>query len=173
MAITTLYISPLIFISCGFDLGLSSQFDKDVSGIKEYWGGYEINQEYKLTRYVFLEKEQDWTEKMVLVPPRNQEHLGRMLWNAPSSKEDYIAKKQNWPNVIGIIDEGTIIRIQKFGQHGAPLWSSSIYVIAEIMNGPFKGQLVDIGDISLVYSTAKEPYPLKPDTRILKKVGES
>jgi hypothetical protein len=169
MMIFIISISPIFLLSCGIDLGLSTGFDKDVSEIKEFWGGYELNQKYELNRYVFLEKKRDWAKKLVLVPQGNQEHLGSMLWNAPGSKEEYLANTQNWPDVVGIIDEGAKVRIHKFGRHGAPLWGSSIYVIAEICDGPFKGKLVDIGDISLVYNYDKDPYPLKPDSRILKK----
>lgn len=158
---------------CGVVVGFLTEYDRDVTDKKEMWGGYEHKGIYEIKKYVFLEEVEDWTKKLVLVPPRDKkEAIGLMLWSAPNSIEEYTKYRTNWPEVLGVIDKGTRLQVVKFGQHGAWLWGSSIYIIAELVDGPHAGKIVDISDLSQLTDVKEKPYRLKPDSRVLERCGE-
>ena len=144
--------------------------DKDITQKDQYWGGYERDQIYELVTDVFLELEEDWSKRLMLVPPARIERRAP-LWSAPQTIAEYKSNQQNWPQVVGIVNTGTRIRCTKLRKYGSLLWGSSIYVFAEILDGPHKGKTVDIDDISaMVRKEYRRCILNKPDHRILKKV---
>jgi len=146
------------------------EFNNDVTNKQKYWGGYEKDRVYELLKDVFLQVEQDrWGEedystKHVLATPEIINY-----YNSPPSVTVYRAHPKRYPNVIGVVSSGTKIRCTKLLHHGDLLWGSIIVYFAEILDGPFKGYLVEIDDISQVANN-NGPKILKPELRFLRKI---
>ncbi len=150
-------------------------YEKDVTKHKKLWGGYKYQQEYILLMDVFL------YDGLLLVPLTDKRCLGLGDHGAPASVqqyEEYINKHGRWPNIIGIVSSGTKIKCVELREHGSMWWDSSYFlVLAEIMDGPYEGRMVEISDISKASDDDKmkeihylRPKKLKPDIRILREL---
>lgn len=144
--------------------------DKNVTQKDKYWGEYENEQIYELEMDVFLEQVDNWSKRQVLTPPGQIEQCAG-LYSAPDSVAEYKEYPGKWPEVTGIVNGGTQIQCKMLRKHGTLLWGSSITVFAEILDGPYKGEIVDIDDLSLMVGKEYRGCILnKPDPRILRKI---
>ena len=144
--------------------------NKDVTNKKQYWGEYHLGQELELLMDVFLMQEDDWSERLVLTPP-GQLHQHAGLYSAPNSMAEYHENPETWPDIVDVLSSGTQIKCKMVRKHGTMLWGSSTTIFAEILDGPHKGKVVDVEDISELSSKEYEGIIFrKPDTRILKEV---
>jgi hypothetical protein len=151
-------------------LDMQLAHDKDVTAEREYWGGYEFGQNYELLMDVFIERVKDWSDRLILTPP-GQLPQGAGLYSAPDTVAEYREKPQDWPQVVGVLSVGTQLKCKMLRKHGTPMWGDSITVFAEILDGPQKGRLVDIDDVSTMIKTEYRGCILtKPDPRILRTV---
>jgi len=153
----------------GLVLGYATLHDKDVSHKESLWGGYEPGATYEVLMDVFLEKKQGGTTKPVLTPPGEVYQVAG-LYNAPDSVPAYNSNSDAWPEVVGIVEAGTRICTAEVRKRGALLWGSWVYVLAEILDGPNKGRIVDITDLSVFADEKHDDLILnKPDPRLLRK----
>ena len=146
--------------------------NKDVTQKEEYWGGYKFGQRYELLMDVFLEQVKDWSERLVLTPP-GQLHQCAGLYSAPETVSEYKENPGGWPEVVGIVSAGTQLKCKMLRKHGTLMWGSSITIFAEILDGPYKSQIVDIEDLSTMIDKEYRGCILdNPDPRILREVAE-
>jgi hypothetical protein len=144
--------------------------NKDVTQKEQYWGEYKYGQEFELTIDVFLEQVDDWSERLVLTP-EGQLHQHAGLYSAPNSVAEYHENPEVWPDIVDVLNSGTQIKCKMVRKHGTMLWGSSITTFAEILDGPHKGKIVDIDDISELSSKKYRGIIFRePDPRILKEI---
>lgn len=144
--------------------------DKDITQKEGYWGEYKHEQKFELVMDVFLEQVKNWSERLVLTPPGQLQQCAG-LYSVPETTAEYKENPGNWPEVVGIVNAGTQIKCKMLRKHGTLMWGSSITIFAEILDGPYKSQIVDIEDLSVMIDKEYRRCILdKPDPRILKKV---
>lgn len=144
--------------------------NKDVTTKEQYWGKYKYGQEFEIKTDVFIKQVDDWSERLVLTP-EGQLPQQAGLYSAPNSVAEYHRNPDGWKNIVGVLNSGTQIKCKMIRKHGTTLWGSSITTFAEIMDGPHKGKIVDIDDMSELSSKKYRGIIFrKPDTRILKEV---
>jgi hypothetical protein len=154
------------------ELDMLFAHNKDVTPKEDYWGEYKFGQRYELLIDVFLEQANDWSSRLVLTPP-GQLPQGAGLYSAPNSITEYQQKHGDWPEVVGIVGTGTQLKCKTLRKHGTLMWGSSITIFAEILDGPYTGQIVDIDDLSTMIDKEYRGIILyKPDPRILREVAE-
>ncbi len=154
----------------GLDMLLAH--NKDVTQKEDYWGGYEFGQRHELLMDVFIEQVKDWSDRSVLTPPSQLPQCAG-LYSAPNSITEYQEKPGDWPEVVGIVSAGTQLKCKMLRKHGTLMWGSSITIFAEILDGPYKSQIVDIDDLSTMIDKEYRGCILKkPDPRILREVAE-
>jgi hypothetical protein len=174
LAIPTLWI--LLLLGIGF---YSNETDNPV-----YWGKYQAV-EYALSQPVFIIHDNG---KDYLVPEsKNTRCLGRHKL-APKSIAEFNSNPAKASkiqigttainvNVKGVLDKGTLLRIKKIEKYtGFSLWSGYAEIIkpyGEILDGPFKGYMVNITDISIYYrDTDNSPFVYEPEQGIIHKRNE-
>lgn len=143
---------------------------KDVSNKQELWGGYTKGERYVLLHDVFLQEEEFPTKlrkyagPYVAVAPDElvRDNFIR-LYSVPDSMREYFNEREQWPEVIGIIEAGTQIECTKLVGYGSLTVPMTHYIFGTILDGPFRSTFVDIHDISYWRSKSKDdpivPYP--------------
>lgn len=166
----------LLLIGIGFS---SNETDNPA-----YWGKYQAG-EYELSQPVFIIHDDG---KDYLVPEsKNTRCLGRHKL-APESIAEFntnpakasriqIGKIEINVNVKGVLEKGTLLRIKKIEKYsGFSLWAGYTEIIrpyGEILDGPFKGHVVNITDISIYYrDTDNNPFVYEPEQGIIHKRNE-
>jgi hypothetical protein len=158
--------APLLLV------GLASSRHKNVSGDAALWGGYRPNAVYVITHDVFLEKRQDWAKLPILVAPGELSPVGQMEWDAPENIKEYANSPEQWPEVVGVISSGTRLQVQDVWKWQSP-WASWLWVSAEILDGPYASQVVDIMDLSKEVGNTGEISLLGPDPKVLELMNDA
>lgn len=147
---------------------------RDISHLRERWGGYRYLGLYTLNIDVFwsVDEEAIAPSKSVLVPPREATQ-GKcdLLYSAPFSISEYYEEIDKWPDVQGIVAAGTRIQCIKLINY-IPVeivdWSGIIYMHARILDGPYSGKEVEISDLSIRrLDPISNQYSLRPNLKIL------
>ena len=162
-----LILIPILSISCSALLVAATAHHERVSDAEELWGGYRQQGVYVLTHDVFLEKQQGWTKFKILVAPKELVPVGQMEWPEIESVSEYESSKHKWPNVIGVVRTGTRLRVVDLWKR----WTKTcswLWVSAEILDGPYAGETVDIMDLSISVAELDEFDLLGPDPKVLK-----
>jgi len=115
----------------------------DVSTWPELWGGFAKDKTYHTLIALFLIQEDYSVISPALFPPRgyNDDHRA---FDAPRSTTDY--KKEDWPDIVGVVEANTKIRIARILMYGTPKVQESFQLLveAEIIEGQWKGTHVDV-----------------------------
>ncbi len=125
---------------------------EDVSDEPNLWHGYKRNGEYILKSDVFLRFREDAAtpKKIVLVAPRKKTiELCNLSYMSPFSIDEYSENRDDWPDIKGIITQGTAIKCIKIVKYNTLGYGSSLYIYAKILNGPFKEVEAEISDLSI------------------------
>ena len=85
------------------------------------------------------------------------------FYSSPNTVVEYLDNPNRWPSTIGVIEEGTLIKCTMIRKTGTWLWSESVHVWGEILNGPHKGVVAKLVDISSYIENGK----YSPDERFL------
>lgn len=165
--------SPIILTSIisGCFPGPLITWTKDVSQNKDLWGGYKYNGLYtlKVDAFLRIRKEIYTPNKNILVPPRvATKGIYNLHYSAPESVDSYKGNVKKWPDVAGIVKAGTTIKCVKLIKYNPLGYGSSLYLEAEILYGPFAGQLAEITDLSLSKKDKKTGmFFLSPNPKLL------
>ena len=139
-------------------------YDKDVTKIKKYWGGYVPNHRYEVKADLFLSNVSRGDEAFAaIVPPDSYRQCGG-LYSSPSTVTEYLDRPNRWPTTVGVIEEGTLIKCTMIRRSGTWLWPASIRVWGQMLNGSHKGVIAELNDIS----NYKENGTYSPDKKFLK-----
>ncbi len=149
--LTFLLCLAVLFTGCM--PGPIATFKVDVSDKKELWGDYNNSLFYKLKHDMFLEQYEYYPlikNAHVLVPPRELTRgVSGLLYSAPESFNDYYSLPNNWPEVVGIVSEGTTIQCYKLIEYQAVGYGNSLYLYGKIVDGVHKDTIVELSDLSL------------------------
>jgi hypothetical protein len=125
---------------------------KNIANDPKYPTDYKINQLYALKKPVFVERpsgELFWVQK-----PGN-------TGGVPSSPEAYkAADKKNWPNVIGILEPGTKLKVIRIQLEKNFEMGNTTSIAAQIIDGDFAKKTVELLFIS------KKFYQRRPSASI-------
>lgn len=178
----------LVSIFCLLVIGC--HITTDISDNAKLWGGYENKKEYILLMDVFLEKNKNRNGELTLVPPdsQNGETGGKRIMVSPNTVEEYkrdpkgsvikyYGETKIVIDVVGVVDAGTIIRCSSLKKVSeCSIWwgcGNVLLMYGEIINGPYSGKIVHIGDLSVPYQenpNEKDSMILhRPDKYFLKK----
>ncbi len=113
----------------------------DVSAWPELWGGY-ASKQYETVIPLFLIRDEYSVVSPALFPPRGYND-DRRAFDAPTSTAEY--DKEAWPDIVGVVEAKTGIRISRVLLYGTPKVHESFTLLieAEILDGPWKGTRVD------------------------------
>jgi len=146
-------------------------FVQDVSENNALWGGYQYNGVYKLKMDMFLMDNGEYPtlNKEVIVAPRAATRGVYDLFNTPpQSIAEYRKNKGIWKSVKAIVRKGTRVKCNRLLKYIALGFGGSLHVHAIIMEGPFRGKEVEIGDLSLSkYDKETDLYLLSPNPKLL------
>ena len=156
-----LFLLPTLFFLAG-----CMNFRHDVSESAEAWRPYDLNSIYDVKTDVFLMEVgccDNEPIRYALVPSREEKRGG--LYSSPNSIQEYLDDPVNASKrpldgggyyeikVVGIVKAGTKLKpIKVMRNSGYSWWGgsySSDYKYVEILSGEFKGEIVDIEDITL------------------------
>lgn len=149
---TVLTLAVLSVAGCNASTGLGTVggFDWNVTDEPSRWSGYEQNRIYEIQREVFLLDVPERTNGLALVPGMESD-VPPSTFRGPTSIEDYQANPRRWRWVSGVVEPGTLMRVTRLRSKGnlrAPK-KTRVYVKAQIMRGPHRGELVDLESLSL------------------------
>lgn len=144
---------------------------EDVSNEKRLWNDYQHHGIYKLTVDVFWRIREDvpTPNKSVLVPPKEETRgIYNLLYSAPQSISDYQKNQDKWSDVRGIVGAGTRIQCTRLLKYIPLGYESSLYVYAQILDGPYSGKEAEISDLSLtIFDRKSDLYLLAPNFNLL------
>jgi len=174
----------IILISITGCAGCSTS--RNVSANKEWWGGYNNNQEYVLQKSVFLLMND--TKNYFIVPDKSVPRSAGIM-SAPDSIAEYLKNSDEvtrkfeaeWrgysdTKVVGVIYEGTRIKTHRLEKmYGLSFWwgfESGLDIYGKILDGKFAGHEVNMQDVSTFLCCGSgcddDPILYKPDQRLLK-----
>jgi len=117
---------------------------KDISNDPTYRTDYATNQIYQAKLPVFVERISLGFGKSKLLV----EKPGR-IQNGPETVDEYHrGDKKKWPNVVGLIEPKTKIRITKLEYEHDFEMGDLFYIYAEVLDGPLVGKVIDVHLIS-------------------------
>jgi len=166
-------------------------FTTDVTDSKAFWGGYSLNEDYILDRSVFVIKADKYTGgHLVLVPEESFKRCLGRHYSAPDSIDEYranpdeatIKKYDNFEmklDVVGVVEKGEMLKLHKLEKNtGWSLWfggGTSLKPFAQIMSGPFQGEVVDLTDVSIYYREGNDdgPFLYKPEPGVIRSISET
>lgn len=113
------------------------------------WGDYRPNGVYKLMRPCFIANIPDRTRGPGLAPGAEFSNPGA-TWLGPVSIDQYREDPSAWPKIQGVVDVDTRIRITELREKGNIRGRNAKrdYPRGTIMEGPFKGTLVDLQQLT-------------------------
>ncbi len=144
---------------------------RDVSANRECWGGYEIGSLYRLKVDVFIANVRFYSNGIALATGTEFKRSGQ--WGGPTTTQEYKSAPQNWPDMMGVVDAGTLLRVAKI-KHRRYLMGDDgdcYYVFASIVNGLWKGKTVEITELSDYVKP--DGHFLEPSPQLLEKVATS
>lgn len=123
----------------------------------ELWAAYRAQGLYEVQRDVFLLDVPDRTNGLALVPGMESEVPPR-TFRGPTAIEDYRADPKRWLWVGGIVPAGTRLRAEVLRGKGnlRDPDGTVYYVRARLLDGEFRGRLVDLQALSL-YAADADP----------------
>ncbi|MFZ2805198.1 MAG: hypothetical protein WAZ60_02280 [Desulfosalsimonadaceae bacterium] len=136
-------INSALIVGIVFLLACAST--KDVTDNAKYHLGYKPGERYLVKSKVYLIKYNNYA----LSPPQ--------LAGNPDF-DSYAASKNKWPNILGIVDIGTELRISRIIEKKT-IESHDLWVFAKITKGYYKGQEVFVDFISLSVKNLPYGYP--------------
>lgn len=123
----------------------------DVTSDRSYWGRFQPGQRYRTKEPTFLVGYcesfsfklwfWEWDTKLAIAPPGYNP-----LDMHPKTIEEYIASPDDWHDVVAILQPSTEFKVVRFEMHPYNIGLTS--VIAEILNGPYRGKFADIDSLS-------------------------
>lgn len=175
LAILSVFIVPF-FSGCFPGADLIGEYEKDVSNRPQLWGGYSKGERYVLLHDIFLEEEEFPMKmrKYAAAVPKNLTGGNYFLhYGGPDTIQEFLEKKEQWPEIIGIIKAGTQIECTKVLGWGTLTWPMSHGVYATILDGPYAGKLIAITDLSYIDNPTndKDLFVPYPNYSLLKKVS--
>lgn len=134
------------------------------------WGGYVYDAAYDLQVDVFLADMKYNSHGPALAPgPELGSRKRDPMWGGPTAVAEYEANPEKWPKMTGVVHSGTRLRTTRMRKE---VWSKNgpepFVVYAEILDGPFAGEKVEITELSLHVECGA--WPLKPDERLLTQI---
>ncbi len=171
----------IVAITCSFIYGCLpgpiATFVSDVSNNKKLWGGYQLSGIYQLKLDMFLMNNGDYPtpNKLMLVAPRNAtRNIYDLFSSSPNSVAEYLENKSEWKEVIAIVKKGTRLKCIRFLKYIAIGYGSSLYIHTKIMDGPFAGKVVEVGDLSIsTFNKNLGLFLLSPNPKLLSFEGIS
>ena len=137
------------------------------------WAGYVPGAVYALQEDVFLADFKYYSHGPALAPgPDIRPRKRDPEWGGPTTAAEYRANPDAWPEMQALIPAGTrlkTIRLRKKVYATGDV--ESFVLFAEILEGPYAGDEVEITELSL--HTGSGEWPLKPNPSLLKRVEES
>ena len=127
---------------------------RDVSNNPKYWVGFRVGSEYVLLRTFFIVEYKDWSRRLMLARTKGMPGIPE---GSMPSIEEYRNHPNKWPEILGVVEEGTHLRCNKLLSHGAPGWGRALFPFAEIPHGSYKGKTVDIGSVGKIIRNPKAP----------------
>lgn len=160
----------LIVIVLGFNLtgcapGPLLTTKHEIDETSALWGGYSKGSLYSLKHDVFIRDNSKYTSDQliknakILVPPKRLNQGG--LYSSAKSIVAFEANPEKYPEIIGIVEKGTIIKCTKIIEYIPLGYRNSLYIYATIQDGLFKSYLVEISDLSKFYSKSQNGIHLK------------
>lgn len=148
----------------------------------DLWGGYEPDSEYVLVDDVFLQRASGgMAGKRYVLLAEGSLRLGIRHESAPETIESYeanpkeAAREAGIPSrwVIGIVREGTKLRLVQLEHHKG--WSAffgsvaTLTPYAEILEGEFAGEKVDLTNISWFFGEKEDfgVHRYKPEEKLI------
>jgi hypothetical protein len=164
-------------------------FDK--TNDEDFWGAYLPDTKYSLMRDVFIIKPSIQgmpSSNKILIPESN--YKGRVLgrhFMAPNSIVDYLKNpKENSKHiinyggktheheidVIGVVKAGTKLEVVKIevekGFNFMVGTFQNVTPFAKVLTGPYKGEIVDITDISVYYKNMDDIHVYRPERALIR-----
>lgn len=119
----------------------------DVSDKPELHGNLKIGEVYKSETYLFLQNDQDIGKEAILVTPGELGVVGGMEYGGPQSLDEYLDNRDDWPQVLGIVEQGTLLEVTAVRKVNSAFGSGWTYPIMTIKDGEFAGRRVNIVDL--------------------------
>ncbi len=177
---TFIFLLVVVTLVSGCYPGPIAIFTNDVSKNQELWGGYSFKTTYSLKHDVFIadiksEPYLSLKESKILVPPRElTKGISGLYYPAPPSIQEYHKLYNNWPDIEGVVKAGTQIQCIKLIKYTPIGYSNSLYMYAEILNGPYGGVIAEINDLSVMGERSKSGELLSiPNPNLLEELSPS
>ena len=115
---------------------------EDISKTHVYHTDYVVGKIYKTKRALFMQR---LGNVEMLVAP------GDANARIPRSIESYLAQRDRWPEIVGVLEKGTSVRVTRLVREYNQETGSVFFVFATILDGVHCGRAVDLRAISLDY----------------------
>lgn len=155
----------IAFLSLISLLGGCVNVKEDITLNRAYHTDYVAGKVYRTKQPVFIQ---------VLDRQRVLRRAGDADARVPPTVESYWKKgRAIWPEIIGVLETGTKLRINRIIRTYNGEIGNTFYVLAEVMDGINRGLEVDLGMISLEYRQ-KDPVADVPiiNPNVLEEVKE-
>lgn len=119
----------------------------DVSERTELWGDFAIGDVFETKTELFVQDDAIVGKENILVTPRELGIVGGMQYEGPNSVESYREDPASWPQVVGVLALGTQLRVRSIRFVKSPTDAGWTYPVLEILDGPFRGDSVNIEDL--------------------------
>lgn len=166
--------SLLFLVGCSWLLVGLTPYSRDLSKQPEFWGGYNLGSTYELLTDVFIVRNTVDPRTPLLAPPRAVPRLGLLLYNMPESISEWESDPKLWANIKGAVRQGTPLRVVRILEEGSTAgrpYPPEIHQYAEVLDGQFQGQILDVRLLSLpIKQDTAGLRLLRPDDRLLKAV---
>lgn len=145
-------------------LGRLGGWDSAIDKKPELWGQYKPDRVYELQRDVFLLDVPERTNGLALVPGM-ESSVPPSTFRGPTGIADYQANPKNWRWVTGVVTARTRLRAEVLRGKGnlRDAEATVHYVRGRLLDGPFRGDIVDLQALSL--------YAAEADSRRLTLTG--
>jgi len=144
---------------------------RDVSQREHLWGEMERDATYELLIDAFMSDYRHYSFGPALAPGKGiePEQPGGQ-WGGPTTAEAYRSDPERWPDVMGLVDQGTQLRCIQLKRRNYVFHDKYYAVFAEILDGPRKGEKVEITELTVVAD--RETGLRRPDKYLLQRVSE-
>lgn len=137
----------------------ATRYDSDISDKEELWGEYASGQVYETTMDLFIMDVKNYSYGPGLTIGTGQSGPPRrgFDYKAYVTVDKYRENPDEYPEVLGLLDRGSYIRIEDLRAHGILVNKSLTfrYVRAEVLTGEHKGLLVTLTNMTKLVRNEK------------------
>ena len=148
----------IFFPACGLPvmaLMFASEFNNDISDKEELWGEFKPGQVYETTMDLFIMDVKNYSYGPGLTIGKDDlpggGPIGRgFYYTAEATFDDYRENPDVDPDILGVLNQGSRIRIEDLRVHGVPMANHLRfrYVRAEILTGEHEALSVTLSNMT-------------------------